>query len=155
MSWCNYIKYFGFFPSCRYSILNGNHPCLLKMCHGHEFWTCFIMNYLLKLFLLSNLVIRTRNWYRPTGFLPARVLDSSYHSLESCWIDVLYLTQFIDKGFALVLAQTLCLHSLMDSDIGSHHVPESYIPACLGSLGFSSSGSQLSAQDCRHHAPSS
>jgi hypothetical protein len=28
---------------------------------------------------------------------------------------------FIDKGFALILAQTRCLHSLMDSGIRSHH----------------------------------
>jgi hypothetical protein len=56
------------------------------------------MNYLFKLFLPSNFVIKTGNWYRPTNFLPTWVLDSSYHNLESCQIDVLYLTRFINKA---------------------------------------------------------
>jgi hypothetical protein len=85
--------------------MNGNYLYKLRRV-TREFWTRLIMNYLFKFLLLSNLVIRTGNWYCPADFLPARVLNSSYQGLESCWIDVLYLTWFIDKGFAVILAWT-------------------------------------------------
>jgi hypothetical protein len=42
----------------------------------------------------------------------------------------------------------------MDSDIRSHHACKSYAPVCSGSLDFSLDISQLSAQECRCHAPS-
>jgi hypothetical protein len=71
-----------------------------------EFLTRLTMNYPFELFILNNLVIRTKSRYRPTDLFPMRVLGSSYHDSESCRIDILYLIQFIDKGFALKLART-------------------------------------------------
>jgi hypothetical protein len=35
-----------------------------------------------------------------------KLFDSSYHDLESCWINILDLIRFVDKGFAFVLARS-------------------------------------------------
>jgi hypothetical protein len=81
-------------------------------------------------------IIGTRRWYRSIDLLSAWVICSSYHDPESCWIDVSDLIRFVNKGFALILAQTKCLHSLMDSSIQSHCVWESHVPVRSSSLNF-------------------
>jgi hypothetical protein len=62
-------------------------------------WSCLIMNYLfLFLFHITQ--------YRQTGLFSMRAVYSSYDDSESCQKNVLDLIWFIDKGFALVLAQS-------------------------------------------------
>jgi hypothetical protein len=115
--------------------MNGNYICFVKIWHAQVPDSSY--HELSSFFCYSELfIIRDESWYHLTDPLNARVLDSSYWNSKSCQIDVLDLIQFIDKGFALVLAQYYCILNLVGLGIRSHCVQESQIPVHLGSLDF-------------------
>jgi hypothetical protein len=87
-------------------------------------------------FLLSNSLAYTiSDIVRLVSFLH-EFFYSSYHDVESRRINISYLIQFLDKGFAFVLARSLCLLNLVGLGIQTLHIQKSQTPVCSGSQDF-------------------